>query len=65
MNAVAEILDKALAGERISDADALGLLESRDLVSVGRAANELRARKTDRTRVTFIDDRSSLCAVPR
>ena len=29
---------KALDGERISDDEALALLESRDLVSVGRAA---------------------------
>ena len=49
---------KALAGERISDEDALALLESRDLVAVGRAADELRARKTDPARVTFIVDRN-------
>ena len=36
------ILDKALDGERIDDDDALALLRSRDLVAVGRAANELR-----------------------
>src|SRR5579884_2037886 len=56
--ATAEILEKALAGERISDADAVALLESRDLVAVGRAANELRARKADPERVTFIVDRN-------
>jgi cyclic dehypoxanthinyl futalosine synthase len=55
---VREVLDKALDGERISDADALVLLESRDLVPVGRAANELRARRTDPSRVTFIVDRN-------
>jgi cyclic dehypoxanthinyl futalosine synthase len=53
-----QILDKALSGERISDADALALLESRDLVTIGRAANELRERKVDPTRVTFIVDRN-------
>ena len=62
MSAVAtpttEILDKALSGERIGDDDALTLLESRDLVAVGRAANELRSRKTDPGRVTFIVDRN-------
>jgi cyclic dehypoxanthinyl futalosine synthase len=52
------VLDKALSGERISDDDALTLLRSRDLVAVGRAANELRARKTDPGRVTFIVDRN-------
>ncbi len=52
------ILEKALDGERITDAEALELLESRDLVSVGRAADELRSRKTDPERVTFIVDRN-------
>jgi len=52
------ILEKALDGGRITDAEALELLESRDLVSVGRAADELRARKTDPERVTFIIDRN-------
>ena len=55
---VAEVLDKALAGERIDDADALALLESKELVPIGRAADELRSRKTDPSRVTFIIDRN-------
>src|SRR5438874_6224116 len=55
---VADILEKALAGERISDDEALALLESRDLVSVGRAAHELRNRKADPDRITFIVDRN-------
>jgi cyclic dehypoxanthinyl futalosine synthase len=55
---VAAVLEKALDGERISSDDALTLLESRDLVAVGRAANELRGRKTDPMRVTFIVDRN-------
>ena len=55
---IREVLDKALDGERISDADALALLASRDLIAVGRAANELRARRTDPARVTFIVDRN-------
>ena len=54
----AAILEQALDGERISDADAVELLRSRDLVAVGRAANELRRRKTDPERVTFIIDRN-------
>jgi cyclic dehypoxanthinyl futalosine synthase len=53
-----QILERALDGQRISDAEALALLESRDLVAVGRAANELRARRTDPARVTFIVDRN-------
>jgi cyclic dehypoxanthinyl futalosine synthase len=55
---VAGILDKAREGERITDAEALALLESRDLVAVGRAADELRARRTDPRRITFIIDRN-------
>ncbi len=55
---VMDVLDKALSGERISEADALTLLRSRDLVRVGRAADELRNRKVDRARVTFVIDRN-------
>ncbi len=51
---VLSVLDKALDGERITDADAITLLESRDLVAIGRAANELRSRKTDPARITFM-----------
>jgi cyclic dehypoxanthinyl futalosine synthase len=56
--AVGEVLDKALDGERITDAEALTLLESRDLLAIGRAAEELRARRTDPSRITFIVDRN-------
>jgi cyclic dehypoxanthinyl futalosine synthase len=52
------VLDKALEGERITDAEALALLRSRDLVAVGRVADELRNRKIDKRRVTFIVDRN-------
>jgi cyclic dehypoxanthinyl futalosine synthase len=52
------VLDKALSGERITDEDAVTLLRSRDLVAVGRAADELRNRKLDARRVTFIIDRN-------
>src|SRR5438128_2528198 len=55
---VTEILGKALDGERISDDEALALLESRDLVAVGRAANEIRNRRADPDRITFIIDRN-------
>jgi cyclic dehypoxanthinyl futalosine synthase len=57
-NGAGIVLDKALSGERITDEDALILLRSRDLVAVGRAADELRNRKLDRRRVTFIIDRN-------
>ena len=55
---VAAILERALDGERITDDDAVALLRSRDLVAVGRVANELRNRTTDSRRVTFIFDRN-------
>jgi cyclic dehypoxanthinyl futalosine synthase len=55
---VSQILEKVLEGERIGDGEALTLLESRDLVPIGRVANELRARRTDSGRVTFIVDRN-------
>ncbi|HET8527678.1 MAG TPA: cyclic dehypoxanthinyl futalosine synthase [Gaiellaceae bacterium] len=55
---VTEVLEKALDGERITDDDALTLLRSRDLVAVGRVANELRNRRHDPERVTFIIDRN-------
>ena len=55
---VAEVLAKALDGQRISDEDAAALLRSRDLVAVGRVANELRRRRTDPGRITFIIDRN-------
>ena len=58
MLTTAEILEKALAGERIDDAEGVALLESRDLVSVGRVANRLRARHSDPERITFIVDRN-------
>jgi cyclic dehypoxanthinyl futalosine synthase len=58
MIGVREILDRAVSGERISDEDALALLESRELVPIGRAADELRNRKVERDRVTFIVDRN-------
>jgi cyclic dehypoxanthinyl futalosine synthase len=55
---VAHVLDRALDGERISDDEAVELLESRDLVSVGKAADEMRRRRTDPERITFIVDRN-------
>jgi cyclic dehypoxanthinyl futalosine synthase len=53
-----EILERCLAGERLNDADALALLQSRDLIAIGQAANEIRARKTNPDEVTFIVDRN-------
>jgi cyclic dehypoxanthinyl futalosine synthase len=58
VTAVGEILERAAEGERISEADAVVLLRSRDLVAVGRAAQQIRERKTDASRITFIVDRN-------
>src|SRR3954447_19138254 len=55
---VRAILDEVLQGERLSDEDAVTLLRSRDLVSVGRAADALRSRRTNADEVTFIVDRN-------
>src|SRR4051794_24844842 len=55
---VRAILDEVLQGERLSGEGAVTLLRSRDLVSVGRAADELRARRTNADEVTFIVDRN-------
>src|SRR5579864_9686868 len=55
---VSEILERATSGERIADEEAVELLRSRDLVAVGRAANEVRNRLHDPERVTFIIDRN-------
>jgi cyclic dehypoxanthinyl futalosine synthase len=55
---VGDVLAKAREGERISDEDAVALLRSRDLVAVGRVADEVRNRLNDPARVTFIIDRN-------
>jgi len=55
---VEQVVEKALDGERISDDDAIALLRSRDLVAIGRVANEIRNRLTDPRKVTFIVDRN-------
>ena len=57
-SAVTDVLDRALAGERITDADAATLLESRELVRIGRVAHELRNRKNRADEVTFVIDRN-------
>ena len=57
-NGARSILDRALDGERITDDEAVALLRTRDLVSVGRVADELRNRKIDKRRVTFVIDRN-------
>ena len=55
---VSAILEQVLDGARLTDDDAATLLRSRDLVSIGRAAEEMRGRKTNPDEVTFIVDRN-------
>ncbi|MBV6494904.1 MAG: Cyclic dehypoxanthine futalosine synthase [Pyrinomonadaceae bacterium] len=57
-NAVQPILDKALAGERLSTEDCTALLESKDILRIGLAADEIRRRKNDPDVVTYIIDRN-------
>jgi cyclic dehypoxanthinyl futalosine synthase len=52
------ILDKALAGERLTSEDCTALLESNDFVSIGRAAHEIRVRQNPTDVVTYIIDRN-------
>src|SRR5215510_11371941 len=52
------ILDKALAGERLSSEDCTDLLESNDFVRIGLAAHEIRMRKNPTDVVTYIIDRN-------
>ena len=52
------ILDKALGGTRLTTEDATTLLESRDFVRIGLAADEIRMRKNPTDVVTYIIDRN-------
>ena len=52
------ILDKALAGERLTSEDCTALLESNDFVRIGLAAHELRMRHNPTDVVTYIIDRN-------
>ncbi len=52
------LVRKIEAGERLSDADAVELLHSRDLLTLGRLAAERRRAQVPDDRVTFIIDRN-------
>jgi len=52
------ILDRALGGERLTTEDCTDLLESRDFVRIGLAADEIRQRKNPGDVVTYIIDRN-------
>ncbi len=52
------ILDKVLAGGRLTAEDATALLESYDIAKIGAAADEIRMRKNPTDIVTYIIDRN-------
>jgi cyclic dehypoxanthinyl futalosine synthase len=53
-----ELLEKAVAGERLTPADGLRLLESRDLAALGRAADEVTRRLHPEDYRTYNIDRN-------
>lgn len=55
---VAQILEKAVAGERLSLEDGVTLLESNDLISIGLAANLVKNRLHPEPIITFVIDRN-------
>ena len=52
-----DIYDKVAAGDRISDADALRLFESKDLNAVGAIADFARQKRTGNNRASYIINR--------
>jgi len=52
-----DIYDKVVAGERISEADALRLFESKDLNAVGAIADFARQKRTGNNRASYIINR--------
>ena len=57
-NDIQPILDKSLAGERLTIEDCTALMESHDFVRVGLAAHEIRMRHNPTDVVTYIIDRN-------
>lgn len=57
-NDIQPILDRALAGQRLSGEDCTRLLESNDIARIGVAADEIRQRWHTENIVTYIIDRN-------
>jgi len=57
-NLTAQILEKSLSGARISEAEALHLLENADLSELARVATAARNRHNDPSRVSYVVDRN-------
>src|SRR5688500_17849806 len=55
---VAKILERTLAGERLSVGDCTNLLESHDVAAIGAAADQIRQRRHPGNVVTYIIDRN-------
>lgn len=55
---IRDILDKAIAGERLSPDDGLALLESHDLAAIGSAADQVSRRMHPETHRTYNVDRN-------
>src|SRR5580765_4655487 len=58
MSNIQPILDRVLAGERLSVAECTQLLESHDIARMGAAADEIRAHRHPDNIVTYIIDRN-------
>jgi cyclic dehypoxanthinyl futalosine synthase len=58
MSDIQPILDRALAGERLTAGDCAALLESHDVARIGVAADEMRKRRHPAGVVTYIIDRN-------
>jgi cyclic dehypoxanthinyl futalosine synthase len=55
---VESILEAAIAGRRLTNADAVDLLNSNDLLAIGAAAHQVRMKKHPDAKVTYIVDRN-------
>ncbi|MDA8097938.1 MAG: cyclic dehypoxanthinyl futalosine synthase [Clostridia bacterium] len=58
MHEVRRILNKALSGERLTESDGVTLLESADLLPVGKAAEAVRRKRHPENVVSFVIDRN-------
>ncbi len=55
---IVKVLEKALAGQRLSFADGVALLKCNDLLALGQTANLVRQRLHPKKTVTFVIDRN-------
>ncbi|MBP1760197.1 MAG: de-hypoxanthine futalosine cyclase, partial [Firmicutes bacterium] len=55
---ILNIIEKRLAGERLSTSDGITLLQNADLLSLGQGANLVRAQMHPQKVVSFVIDRN-------